>query len=98
MVVGQKVEWVSGGTIKEGEIVAIVPSSTAKSCKNGMDIYRDLNLVEQGFSFHSYGGGCPRNEISYLVALHEPKKKRVISGKIYWPRASQLEKILSYKN
>lgn len=96
MKIGDKVEWFSSGTKKQGEIVAVVPKYDSFTRKTGMDIFRDLNLEEKGFSFKQYGGGCPRKEVSFLVSLYEPKKKAGSIKKIYWPNAKQLKFIESY--
>ena len=96
MKIGDKVEWFSSGTKKQGEIVAVVPKYDCSTCKTGMDVFRDLNLGEKGYSFNQYGGGLPRKEVSFLVSLYEPKKKAGSIKKIYWPNAKQLKFIESY--
>ena len=98
MEVGQKVEWFSSNKKKQGEVVAIVSMYNSKnSCKTGKDVFRDLGLEEKGFRFNAFGGGCPRSEESYLVALHEPNKKAGCFKQLYWPNTKQLKEIDSYK-
>ena len=97
MQVGQKVEWVSSNKKKQGEVVVIVPMYSNNERKTGKDVFRDLELIEKGFRFSSYGGGLPRREESYLVALHEPNKKAGCLKQLYWPNTKQLKAIDSYK-
>ena len=97
MKVGQKVEWVSSYKKKQGEVVAIVPMYSNNERKTGKDVFRDLKLEEKGFRFSAYGGGMPRIEESYLVALHEPNKKAGCLRQLYWPYKKQLKAIDSYK-
>lgn len=95
MKIGDKVEWFSSGTKKNGEIVAVVPGYDFDTRKTGMDIYRKLLLYDKGYTF-DYGGGLPRKEVSFLVSLYEPKNKESSRKKLYWPNAKQLKFIESY--
>lgn len=90
MNVGQKVQWKSSGTIKQGEIIAVV-----KPNEYPTETFDRLGLQEKGMRFNAYGGGQPRNNESFLVALHETKKAR--TQKLYWPLVSLLVPIVSFR-
>ncbi|MFA5297869.1 MAG: hypothetical protein WC389_06630 [Lutibacter sp.] len=90
MQVGQKVKWKSSCIIKQGEIVAVVNPNEYPT-----ETFERLGLHEKGMRFNAYGGGMPRSNESFLVALHETKKVR--TQKLYWPLVSLLKSIDSFK-
>lgn len=79
--VGDKVSWLSSGTLKTGDVIAVVPVGEVPL------------LVEPlaGYSFRSFGCGGPRKEISYVVGSHLKKNERII--KLYWPCTKWLSKM-----
>jgi len=78
----QRVAWVSqsNGTTKEkhGKVIRVVPAWEA--------IYTE-EIKPQFFVLPSGGFGLPRNHESYLVEVHEGKRK----PKLYWPVVARLE-------
>lgn len=79
--VGDNVTWKSCGTIKKGEVMAIISPGGFPP------------VIEElpGFTFRSFGGGGPRKEVSYLIASNLKGSETV--RKLYWPCTKWLVKI-----
>ena len=77
---GDMVQWESCGTVKRGEVVAIVPPGE----------YPPTLEELPGFSFKSYGFGQPRKTTSYLIGVTVCRSK---IRRLYWPTVSWLVKL-----
>jgi hypothetical protein len=95
---GDVVQWssTSGGNTKKkvGIIVyEVAPSQTPATYpdrKLNQKIHDTLQRLGMKFSTDHLGGGCRRNEKSYLIAV--PGKLNKSCFKLYWPRVSWIEK------
>jgi hypothetical protein len=76
--VGDIVEWYSGGIVKQGEVLQIVPAGCYPNLPEQLDTY----------SFRTLGSGCCRSKDSYLVAVRMGGRHKLI--RIYWPSTCQL--------
>jgi len=81
--VGDLVKWKSCGTVKEGEIMAVVPPGYYPP------VFEFEDLPD--FSSKSFSGGAPRKSVSYLIALIPKGRCRV--RRLYWPHVEHLNRI-----
>lgn len=81
--VGNRVKWDSSGKKKEGTVVAIVPA-----LERVITVFDTIAAGNKYYSFSAYGGGYPRHEESYLVALDARPGRKM--RPVYWPNASLL--------
>ena len=90
---GDKVQWLSSYTIKEGTIVAVVPANVRPADQRPTRLtpgYRKLSrLNEKDFNLAKLGGGMSRDHKSYLVAVNNGGGKPFL----YWPRVSALQNV-----
>jgi len=86
--VGEPVSWSSqaGGNVrhKTGFVFAEIPSKT--------DAGNVIRAAEQAGTHRStYGGGIPRNHVSYVIVV--PAKTSKGLPVLYWPVASNLRRV-----
>lgn len=79
--VGDHTMWESCGTIKYGEVMAVIPPGEFPPVMEELP----------GFTFRSFGGGGARNEVSYLIARDLKGNEKV--RRLYWPCTKWLVKI-----
>jgi len=82
MEIGDKVEWFSSGTKKQGIILEKI-----KPNQEPLDVILPLQQTKKYVS--TYGGGKKRDHESYIVAVDGNTNKS--RKKIYWPMVSQLK-------
>ncbi len=93
--VGTKVRWLSkaGGYEVEnrGEIICIVPAGRQPFVLK-VDDQKNYSLPDGRkipYARTRYGGGIPRNGVSYIVRVPNPKNPHAAES-YYWPRVSAL--------
>lgn len=95
--IGQKVAWTSGAagysTQKTGTIIAIVPAKVDPFRKDGKD-YVLPGGQRIPYARTRYGGGIPRDKISYIVQVPNPKGPHLAES-YYWPLVSVLRAVES---
>jgi hypothetical protein len=82
--IGDRVEWVAKGNIKQAEIVAtvsVLESPHPVVARLG-DRFQNMAVLPDA---------KPRTHLSYLVAT--PEGPRGGKRKLYWPRVSELTKV-----
>lgn len=78
-VVGQKVKWVTSGTLKIGEVIAIVPAGSSPA---------SVGFPKAG------GGGMPRKHESYVIRGQIVSYGKILPRKsVYWPMVSVIEAV-----
>lgn len=94
--VGTKVRWLSQSGFclseKRGAIICIVPSGERPFVikANNQKVYTlpDGRTIPIGRT--RYGGGLPRNEVSYIVCVPNPKNPQAAES-YYWPRVGHMK-------
>ena len=83
MKLGDEVEWISSGTDKTGMIILeVAPWESQESAKA-----RLLATTGDVYNVNPLGGGQPRDEVSYFVAVRGAIRSK---PKVYHPRVSAL--------